>query len=80
MLRGGGYGGERDALCERIRVQIDSGTIDTVGPKEIAKAFEMKESAMCQRGNGLSEQVGAGSKIMERRRSSDARKKAKESV
>ncbi len=30
---------------ERIRVQIDSGAIDTVCPKEIAKAFEMKETA-----------------------------------
>ena len=37
---------------ERIRVQIDSGAIDTVGPKEIAKAFEMKETIMSRRGIG----------------------------
>ncbi len=58
--------GERDATITRgevnevretpgwemISVQIDSGAIDTVGPKEIAKAFEMKETAMSKRGNG----------------------------
>ncbi len=27
---------------ESIRVQIDLGALDTVGPKEIAKAFEME--------------------------------------
>ena len=37
---------------ERVRVQIDSGAIDTVGPKEIAKAFEMKETEMSKRGIG----------------------------
>ncbi len=31
---------------ERVRVQIASGAIDAVGPKEIAKAFEMKETEM----------------------------------
>ena len=36
--------------CERVRVQIDSGAIDTVGPKEIAKAFEVKETEMSKRG------------------------------
>ena len=37
---------------ERVRVQIDSGAIDTVGPKEIARAFEMKETEMSKRGIG----------------------------
>ncbi len=31
-------------LWERARVQTDSGAIDTLGPKEIAKAFEGKET------------------------------------
>ncbi len=31
---------------EKIRIQIDSGAIHTVGPKEMARAFEMKESAV----------------------------------
>ncbi len=34
---------------ERVGVQIDSGAIDTVGPKEIANAFEMKETEMSKR-------------------------------
>jgi hypothetical protein len=38
---------------EKIRVQIDSGAIDTVGPKEIARAFEMKETAMSKKGIGF---------------------------
>ena len=37
---------------EREREQIDSGAIDAVGPKEIAKAFEMKETEMSKRGVG----------------------------
>ncbi len=37
---------------EKSRVQIDSGAIGTVGPKEIARAFEMKETAMSKRGIG----------------------------
>ena len=37
---------------ERVRVQIDSGAVDTVGPKEIARAFEMKETEMSKRGIG----------------------------
>ncbi len=37
---------------ERVRVRIDSGAIDTVGPKEIARAFEMKETEMSRRGIG----------------------------
>ncbi len=38
--------------CERVRVQIDSGAIDTVGPKEIAKACEMKETEISNRDVG----------------------------
>ncbi len=33
---------------ERVRVQVDSGAIDTVGPKEIAQALEMKETVMSE--------------------------------
>jgi hypothetical protein len=33
-------------VWERVTVQIDSGAIDTVGSKEITKAFEMKETEM----------------------------------
>ena len=45
---------------EGIRVQIDSGAIDTVGPKEIAKAFEMKETIMSKRGIGFAAVNGSG--------------------
>ncbi len=38
---------------ERIRVQIDSGAGDTVGPKEIAKTFAMKETIVSKRGIGF---------------------------
>ncbi len=38
---------------ERIRVQFDSGARDTVGPKGVAKAFEMKETIMSRRGVGF---------------------------
>ncbi len=34
---------------ERVRIQIDSGAIDTVGPKEIAVAFKMRETEMSKR-------------------------------
>ena len=34
---------------ERVRIQIDSGAIDTVGPKETAGAFKMRERRRCQR-------------------------------
>ncbi len=37
---------------ERVRVQIDSGAIDAVGPKEIAKAFETEETEMSRRCKG----------------------------
>ncbi len=29
-----------------MRLQVDAGAIDIVGPKEIAKAFEMRETEM----------------------------------
>ena len=38
---------------ERIRVQIDSGAIDTVGPKSVAKAFSMMETAHSKKGIGF---------------------------
>ncbi len=38
---------------KRIRVQVGSGVIDTVGPKETAKACEMKEMARSKRGIGF---------------------------
>ncbi len=50
------HGGEREARATPgwggVRVQIDSGAIDAVCPKEIAKAFEMKETEMSKRGIG----------------------------
>ncbi len=36
----------------RVRAQIDSGATDTVGPKEIAQASEMRETEMSKRGIG----------------------------
>ncbi len=45
---------------ERIRVQIDWGAIDTVGPEEIAKASEVKETAMSLRGIGFVAANGSG--------------------
>ena len=59
---------------ERIRVQVDSGAIDTVGPKEVAKAFEMKETVMSKKGVGFIAANGSGIKnFLERRRSSGTR-------
>ncbi len=37
---------------EGPRARIDAVAIETVGPKEIAKAFEMKETEMSKRGRG----------------------------
>ncbi len=45
---------------ERIRIQIDLGAMDTVGPKEMAKGFEMKEAAMSKRGIGFVRASGSG--------------------
>ncbi len=36
----------------RVRVQIDSGAVDAVGPTEIARAFEVTETDTSQRGIG----------------------------
>ncbi len=47
---------------ERIRVQADSGAIDAATPKEIAKAFEMKETIMSRRGIGFPAANGSGIK------------------
>ncbi len=61
-------------------VQIDSGTTDTVGPKKIASVSEAKETAMSKRGVGIVAVSGSGVKNYGERRSSDARKIAKESL
>jgi hypothetical protein len=46
---------------ERIRVQVDSGAIDTVAPKDVAKKFALRETPASRRGVGF---VAAnGSKI-----------------
>ncbi len=42
-------------------VQIDSGATDTVGPKEIAKAFEMKGTEMSTR--GIEYVIGIGEEL-----------------
>ena len=47
---------------ERVRVQIDSGAIDTVGPKEIAGAFKMRQTEMSKRGIGYVAANGSGIK------------------
>ena len=38
---------------EKVRIQIDSGAIDTVGPKSIAAAFKMRETEMSKKGIGF---------------------------
>ena len=38
---------------ERIRVQVDSGAIDTVAPKEVAAAFNIFETAASKKGMGF---------------------------
>ncbi len=47
---------------ERIRVQIDSGAIGTVGPRAIARAFETKETAVSRRDIGFVAARGSGIK------------------
>ncbi len=37
---------------ERIRGQVDSGAIDAVGPKDVARAFEMKKTLTSKKGVG----------------------------
>ena len=39
-------------MWERVRAQIDSGAIDAVDPREIAKALETKEMEISNRGMG----------------------------
>ena len=52
---------EVKAGWERIKVQVDSGAIDTVAPKNVANKFVLKETAASRRGVGF---VAAnGSKI-----------------
>jgi len=46
---------------ERIRVQVDSGAIDTVAPKDVARAFSLQETAMSR--NGIGFVAANGSKI-----------------
>ena len=60
-----GLGGEVNEVTpgwERVRVQIDSGAIDTVGPKEIAGAFKMRETEMSKKGIGYVAANGSGIK------------------
>ena len=38
---------------EKIRVQVDSGAIDTVAPKHVANAFELRETAMSRNNVGF---------------------------
>ena len=47
---------------ERVRIQVDSGAIDTVGPKDIAGAFKMRETEMSRRGIGFVAANGSGIK------------------
>ena len=46
---------------ERIRVQVDSGAVDTVAPKHIAQAFKLRETAMSKNKVGFA--AANGSKI-----------------
>jgi hypothetical protein len=72
--------GEGGARWERIRVPIDAGAAETVGPKEIAKAFEMKETFVSRIGIGTVAAHGSGRKTTEKRRSSGKQRMEKESV
>ncbi len=47
---------------ERLRIRVDSGAIDTVGPKEITGAFKMWETEMSKRGIGYVAANGSGIK------------------
>ncbi len=47
---------------DKTRIQIDSGAIDSVGPKVIARAFEMRETATNKRGIGYVAAHGSGVK------------------
>ncbi len=54
--------------CERAGVQIDSGAIDAVGPEEIAKVFEIKETEMSKRGIGYAAASGGSVKDYEEKK------------
>ncbi len=56
-------------VWERVRVQIDSGAIDTVGPEEIARPCEMIETQKSKEASDMLQQTGAVSRITGRRRS-----------
>ncbi len=47
---------------EKGRIQVDSGAIDTVGPKYMAGAFKMKETEMSRKGIGFVAANGRGIK------------------
>ncbi len=47
---------------ERVRIQGDSGAIDTVGPKDISGAFKMRKTEMSRRGIGFVAAKGSGIK------------------
>ncbi len=42
--------GQSIAGVETLRAQIDSGAVDTAGSKDIAKAYEVRETEMSKRG------------------------------
>ena len=47
---------------EKIRIQADSGAIDSVGPKSMAGAFKMRETEMSRKGIGFVAANGSGVK------------------
>ncbi len=47
---------------EGIRVQVELGAIDAEGPKDIAKALEMKDTIMSRKGVGFVAASGSGRK------------------
>ena len=53
---------------ERVRVQIETGAIDTVGLKNIARALELREAVMSKHGVVCLRRAGAASRTTERRR------------
>ena len=53
--------GEQAPARERLPVNIDSGAVDTVGPKEVGRAFKLRETRASKEGKNY---VAAnGSKI-----------------
>ncbi len=41
-----------DGIWEKVRVQIDSGAIRTVGPTDVTEVFQMKETVISKKGMG----------------------------